>query len=60
MKEESLWNIPFGKHRGPIEDAPTHYLNWLLEQEWFCVKFPEGVKQINKELKFREDFGDDN
>jgi len=58
-EEESLWVIPFGVHRGAIEDAPRHYLGWLLEQEWFCREYPEGVKQIEKELKFREDFDED-
>jgi uncharacterized protein (DUF3820 family) len=55
-REDSLWIIPFGAHRGPVEDAPGHYLRWLLRQEWFCRKFDEGVKLIGKELKFREDF----
>jgi uncharacterized protein (DUF3820 family) len=59
MKEESLWIIPFGAHRGPVEDAPAHYLRWLLAQEWFCLKFPLGVKMIEKELKFIEDFGEE-
>ena len=44
------------KKKGAIEDAPKRYLEWLLDQEWFCLKYPAGVKQIEKELKFREDF----
>jgi hypothetical protein len=55
--EVSLWIIPFGRHRGPIEDAPKSYLEWLLEQDWFCVQNPEGVKAIENELKFREIWG---
>lgn len=28
-------SIPFGKYRGePIEEVPSGYLTWLLEQEW--------------------------
>lgn len=55
----SLWIIPFGKHKGsPIEDCSTGYLEWLMEQDWFCEKFSEGVKQIGKELKYRERFSD--
>jgi uncharacterized protein (DUF3820 family) len=59
MAEMSLWLIPFGKYRGPIEDVPTHYLNWLMEQEWFCKKFRDGVPKIEEELKFRERFGEE-
>lgn len=56
---ESLFIIPFGKHRGAgIEDVPTSYLEWLTEQDWFGEKFSEGMKQIGKELKYRERFDD--
>ena len=55
--DESLWIIPFGKHAGPVEDAPTSYLEWLTEQEWFCEKFVEGMEMIGKELAFRTRFG---
>jgi uncharacterized protein (DUF3820 family) len=58
MSEESLWEIPFGKHKGPIEDAPTSYLKWLIEQDWFCEKHILGEQQINAELNFRERWGD--
>lgn len=56
---DSLFIIPFGKHRGsPIEDVPTSYLEWLTEQDWFVEKFSEGMKQIGKELEFRQRFDD--
>jgi hypothetical protein len=52
---DSLFIIPFGNtHRGePIEDCPTNYLEWLLEQDWFLEKYPEGANAIGKELEFR-------
>jgi len=56
---ESLFIIPFGKHRGSgIEDVPTSYLEWLTEQDWFTEKFSEGAKAVGKELEFRQRFGD--
>jgi len=55
----SLWIMPFGKHKGEgIEDVPSSYLEWLLEQEWFCDKFSEKVSVVEKEMKFRERFSD--
>ncbi len=55
---ESLWIIPFGKHKGkPIEDVDRGYLEWLLEQDWFLEKFGKGKEAIEKELKFRDRFG---
>lgn len=54
---ESLWIIPFGKHSGKgIEDVPVSYLEWLLEQDWFCEKFKEALEPIKKEMAFRERF----
>jgi uncharacterized protein (DUF3820 family) len=56
---ESLWVIPFGKHKGePIEDVPTDYLEWVTEQDWFLEKFPKGAVQIGKDLAFRDRFSD--
>lgn len=60
---ESLWIIPFGKHKGePVEDVPTSYLEWLLEQDWFCNgSKPEHMKSfdsVQKELAFRKRFSD--
>jgi uncharacterized protein (DUF3820 family) len=56
---KSLWILPFGKYSGqPIEDIEdVNYLEWLLEQDWFVNKFGDGVVAIEKELKFRETFG---
>jgi|WetSurMetagenome_2_1015567.scaffolds.fasta_scaffold560020_2 uncharacterized protein (DUF3820 family) len=54
---ESLWIIPFGKHKNsPIEDVPTHYLEWLTEQDWFLTKFPTGADRVGQELAFRDRF----
>ena len=56
---DSLWIVPFGKHKGsPIEDLETHYLEWLTEQDWFLEKFTQGATQIGKELAYRSRFGE--
>jgi hypothetical protein len=36
--------VPFGKHKGePVERllADRQYLDWLLQQPWFAVRYPE-------------------
>ena len=49
--------IPFGKYKGIlIVDIDNDYLNWLLEQDWFCQKFPEHKKQIEIEIAYRNKF----
>lgn len=54
---ESMYTMKIGKYRGcDIEDLPTDYLTWLMEQNWFEEKFPDAIDPINKELKFREKF----
>jgi len=54
---ESLWILPFGKHKGKeIESIPSSYLEWLTEQDWFCKQYKHGLEQIEKEMKFRDDF----
>jgi len=54
---ESVWILPFGKYQGyGIEDAPDKYLEWLLEQDWFCEKFADKVALIEKELSYRDEF----
>jgi len=51
---ESLWTLPFGKYIDKdIEDVPTDYLNWLLEQDWFFKKYRHGAEQTTKELSYR-------
>jgi hypothetical protein len=42
MKKESTtttdFTLRFGKHIGKrFSETPTHYQNWLLQQEWFKV-----------------------
>lgn len=57
---ESLFILPFGKYKNvPIEDVPISYLNYLLEQDWFCDKFSNKVSLIQKEISFRERFSDE-
>ena len=58
MKDEYVdKEIPFGKHKGEmICEVEDSYLEWLLDQDWFCLKFPIHKKLIDKELKYRKDF----
>ena len=45
----------FGKFLGfDIEEIPDSYLNWLLETNWFDKKYPQLVKPIDEELKYRQ------
>jgi hypothetical protein len=56
---KSMWTMPFGKHEGEdIEDIPTSYLRWLLDQEWFPEKYPRGYEYADAELNYREQFGE--
>jgi len=54
---ESLGQIPFGKYKGKdIEDIPNSYLNWIVGEDWFKVKYKDLCNTIRKELKYRKDF----
>lgn len=50
--------LPIGKqYRGKeIEDVPSDFLRWLLEQDWFLDKYPELADEINEELQWRTDW----
>ena len=50
--------MPIGKnHRGKvIEDVPSDFLKWCLNQEWFLDQYPELSDEIEKELGFRSDW----
>jgi uncharacterized protein (DUF3820 family) len=55
---ESIFNLPvltFGKHRGKtIDEIPDDYLNWLVEQTWFHLKFGDWITPIRLELADRK------
>jgi len=54
---DPVWKLTFGKYYGKdIEEVPNSYLQYLLEQEWFCVKFCYAVSWLEKELDYRERF----
>jgi len=49
--------IVFGKYKGKdIEAIPSSYLKFLLESDWFDKKYPDLVKEMDKELKYRNDW----
>ena len=57
MTKQKDVHMTFGKYNGTlICDIPDNYLNWLLDQDWFCSKFQMELEQIKIELKYRKDF----
>ena len=57
MAESLTKPLSFGKHKGKdIEDVPSSYLRWLLDQKWFEVSQKDMVKPIETEMKFRDKF----
>jgi uncharacterized protein (DUF3820 family) len=54
VKQKDI-KFTFGKYKDIlIADVPNHYLNWLMEQDWFISKFVELQEQVEIELKYRE------
>ena len=50
--------FPFGKYKGKlICEAPTSYLHFLQEQDWFIGKFSDIAEQVQIELDYREKWG---
>jgi uncharacterized protein (DUF3820 family) len=49
--------IPFGKFRGKLlADIPNSYLTWLLEQEFFELRFKDIWKMTKLEKEYRKKF----
>ena len=47
--------IPFGKFRDlNIEEVPSRYLLWLVDQDWFNDEHVELSNAVVKELEWRE------
>lgn len=56
---QSMYILPFGKHKGEdIEQVPTSYLHWMLDQEWIEEKFPKLYKAAETESNFRDTWED--
>lgn len=47
--------LPFSKqYKGKnIEDVPSDFLKWLLNQNWFLDEYPELSDEIQDELEWR-------
>ncbi|KPK42093.1 MAG: hypothetical protein AMJ65_08210 [Phycisphaerae bacterium SG8_4] len=44
--------LPFGKHKGErICDCPILYLDWLIGQDWFIVKFEDLAAEVEEFLE---------
>jgi len=58
MAESMTRPMAFGKYKGKdIEDIPSSYLKWLLEQNWFNeVYYKDMIEPIEIELRFRDKF----
>lgn len=55
----ALAEMPFGKHKGEhIEDVPTSYIRWLLDQDWLADKFPDLVDACQIESEYRKMWGE--
>ena len=49
-------DMPFGKHKGePIEDVPTAYLWWVIEESNAVDRHSGLAEAIEDELEERED-----
>jgi len=47
--------MPFGKYQGKeIEDIPSDYLRWLMDQDWFGEKFEDLFEEVEDEWDIRE------
>lgn len=59
---ESMGKMPFGKYRGrDVEDVPSGYLKWCLEQEWFVEgefvgEYVGLAKAVETEYEYRENW----
>jgi len=48
--------LTFGKHRGKdIEDVPSNYLEWLVQQNFMEDDHAEQIPIIESELTYRTD-----
>jgi len=47
--------IPFGTFKNKsIEEVPSKYLLWLVDQDWFNDKFVQLSNEVVKELEWRD------
>lgn len=50
--------LPFGKSANEgktLEELPSSYLQWLLEQDWFEEKYARFVDFVQQEWNWREE-----
>uniref|UniRef100_A0A6M3M5R2 Quorum-sensing-regulated virulence factor n=1 Tax=viral metagenome TaxID=1070528 RepID=A0A6M3M5R2_9ZZZZ len=48
--------LPFGKSQNEkktVDELPSSYLQWLLEQDWFEKKYERFIEPIEAELDWR-------
>jgi len=50
----AITTLPYGKHAGKdIEDIPSSYLSWFVQQEFTHLGFNKEVKAAEAELAYR-------
>ena len=55
--EHKDMKMPFGKHKGElICDLPDDYIFWLKDQNWVHTSYPDLLKQLDIENKFRNTY----
>ena len=56
VKQRDL-HFTFGKYNGVlVADVPNSYLNWVLEQDWFCKEQIALKQQAEIELAYRNKY----
>ena len=56
VKQRDL-HFTFGKYNGVlVADVPNLYLNWVLEQDWFCKEQIALKQQVEIELAYRNKY----
>lgn len=55
MGRQRITHMPWGKFKGePIEDLPTDYINWVLQQDWLRADLAE---ELENQLQLRDGKG---
>lgn len=55
MGRQRITHMLWGKFKGePIEDLPTDYINWVLQQDWLRADLAE---ELENQLQLRDGKG---
>ena len=46
--------LPFGKYvNREVREVPSDYLEWLMDEDWFCDQYEELAAEVEDELDVR-------